>query len=99
MQWFDLILSGSLIRSQRLSLISGERHPSMCSARIIIIRVMVVRMWLDSKCAFRERNLRLGTPRKRHHSVCSSQDYLTLYNYILCIYHGSMWKRIRIIVG
>ena len=58
-QWFDLILSGSLIRSQRLSLIRGERHPSMCSARIIIIRVMVVRMWLDSKCAFRERNLRL----------------------------------------
>ena len=27
-QWFDLILSGSLIRSQRLSLISGERHPA-----------------------------------------------------------------------
>ena len=55
-QWFDLILSGSLIRSQRLSLIRGERHPSMCSAaRIIVLRVLVVCVWLDSKYAGREK--------------------------------------------
>ena len=49
---------------------------------IIILRVMVVNGWTWTANVLGEKNSGLGTPYKRHYSVCSGQDNLTLYNYI-----------------